>query len=106
MQFLGSISTTVCARVRPTTLAGYRYHFEEYLKPGLGSRKLGQLSAREVRVFLNGLRRNGAGARTVQYVHATLRAALEDAMREEVIGKNVAKLVRVPRAIHLGSRLP
>jgi integrase len=29
-------------------------------------------------------------------VHATLRAALEDAMREELLEKNVAKLVRPP----------
>jgi integrase len=33
----------------------------------------------------------------VQYVHATLRAALGDAVREELLPKNVAKLVRVRR---------
>ena len=36
------------------------------------------------------------GSRTIGYVHATLRAALEDAVREELIDRNVAKLVRVP----------
>ena len=32
-------------------------------------------------------------------MHATLRAALEDAVREKLIAKNVAKLVRVPRPV-------
>lgn len=32
--------------------------------------------------------------RTVQYVHAVLRNALQNAMREELIGRNVAKLVQ------------
>ena len=36
------------------------------------------------------------GARTIRYVHGTLRAALEDAVREELLDKNVAKLVRAP----------
>ena len=35
------------------------------------------------------------GARTIKYVHSTLRAALEDAVREEIVEKNPAKLVRV-----------
>jgi integrase len=33
----------------------------------------------------------------VQYVHATLRAALEHAYREEVVSRNAAKMVRVER---------
>lgn len=84
-------------RVRPTTLRSYERCVRSYLVPGLGRRPLGQLSAREVRMFLDGLLKEGRGARTVQYVHATLRVALEDATREELIAKNVAKLVRAPK---------
>lgn len=61
-----------------------------------GFRLLDALTAREIRLSLDGLQRQGHGARTVRYVHSTLRAALEDAMREEIIEKNVAKLVRPP----------
>ena len=84
-------------RVRANTFASYQNYVERYLVLDLGQKSLGRLSAREVRMYLDGLRRGGVGDRTVQYVHATLRAALEDAVREELIGKNVAKLVRVPR---------
>ena len=37
--------------------------------------------------------------RSIRYVHATLRAALEDAMREEMLDKNVAELVQASDAV-------
>lgn len=37
-------------------------------------------------------------ARTIQFVHAVLRSGLQHAVREELIGRNVAKLVSPPRA--------
>ena len=90
------LAQVVGPRVRANTLAGYRYNINRYLVPDLGPKRLGRLTAREVRVYLDSLRRRGVGPRTVQYVHTTLRAALEDAVREEILPKNVAKLVRVP----------
>ena len=90
------LSQIVAVRVRGNTLAAYRYNADRYLIPDLGRKKLLQLTARELRLYFDGLRQRGVGARTVKYVHSTLRAALEDAMREEILEKNVAKLVRVP----------
>jgi integrase len=96
--YLGEwLDQVVSTRVRPNTLAGYRYHVDRYLVPDLGPRPLGRLTARELRTYFERLRARGVGARTVQYVHTTLRAALEDAVREEVVARNVARLVRVPR---------
>jgi integrase len=90
------VDQIVAARVRPNTLAAYRYHIDRYLRPDLGGKRLAQLTARELRLYFETLRRRGVGARTVKYVHTSLRAALEDAVREEVLDKNVARLVRVP----------
>ncbi|HEY3924271.1 MAG TPA: tyrosine-type recombinase/integrase [Acidothermaceae bacterium] len=39
-------------------------------------------------------------ARTVAYCHAILRAALGDAVRDEIIGRNVAQLVEPPACTH------
>ena len=72
-------------RVRPNTLAAYRFNAENYLVPDLGTKRLRKLSARDVRLYLVELERRGVGARTIRYVHATLRAALEDAVREELL---------------------
>jgi integrase len=98
-------SQVVANRVRPNTLAAYTYNIDRYLVPDLGRRRLARLSAREVRLYLAELRKRGVGARTVRYVHATLRAALEDAVREELLDKNVAKLVRAP-AVPKSERKP
>jgi len=43
--------------------------------------------------------RDRVGVRTTQIAHAVLRAALEDALREEIIPRNVAKLARPPRSV-------
>jgi integrase len=91
------LQTLVRPRVRPTTFANYEWYVEKYLVPDLGSKPLGNLSARQVRMYLDSLRHRGVGDRSVQYVHATLKTALEDAVREELIPRNVAKLVRVRR---------
>lgn len=88
----------VADRVRPATLRAYTYNVDKFLEPDLGSARLGKLSARDVRQYLDQLKKRGVGVRTIRYTHATLRAALEDAMREELIEKNVAKLVRPPSA--------
>jgi integrase len=80
-------------------------YVDRYLVPDLGKRRLGRLTAREVRLYLDSLRRRDVGARSIRYVHATLRAALEDAMREELLEKNVATLVRPP-AVAKAERVP
>jgi integrase len=90
------LTQIVAVRVRGNTLSHYKFQIDRYLVPDLGRKKLAQLSARDLRLYFDSLRRRGVGARTVQYVHSTLRAALEDAVREELLDKNVAKLVRVP----------
>lgn len=90
------LTQIVSTRVRPNTLDAYRYNIERYLKPDLGRKRLASLSARELRLYFESLKQRGVGARTVKYVHSTLRAALEDAVREEILERNVAKLVQVP----------
>jgi integrase len=94
-----------------------------YLVPELGGKRLAKLTAQDVRVFITRIRaqclcckhgidvargepqccaRPGTpccasrlSVRMVQSIHAVLRNALESAVREEVIPRNVAKLVRV-----------
>ena len=83
--------------VRPSTWTAYEGNSRLHIVPRLGKKKLVRLGVRDVRLMVDDLRRSGAGPRTIQYVHATLRAALEHAYREELVPRNVAKLVRVER---------
>ncbi|GAA1633253.1 site-specific integrase [Nonomuraea maheshkhaliensis] len=108
---------------RPKTVQGYEGVVRRYLIPALGKKRLDKLNAAEVRQFVTSLRsgcqccqrgwdklrkpseccakKDGECCaykiepRMVQFIHAVLRNALENAVREEIITRNVAKLVKV-----------
>ncbi|MEV4534661.1 tyrosine-type recombinase/integrase [Asanoa sp. NPDC049518] len=109
--------------LKPTTARGYESAVRLHLIPALGTKRVDRLQVQHVKVFLDEFRRKCLccaaeldkdrplsrqccsarkccrrypGVRQVQFVHAVLRNALQHAMREELVSRNVAKLVRVP----------
>lgn len=123
-QFLNYwLEHVVRAERRPKTVQGYESVIRRHLIPSLGKKRLGKLTARDVRTYVTRIRqecqccKNGTDAdrdkpqccalaeqsccgfklspRMVQSIHAILRNALESAVREEIIPRNVAKLVKV-----------
>ncbi len=74
--------------------------------PRIGRLRLDALGPQDVRRLLNSCREatvsvaatdgEPVSPRTVQMVHAVLRNAVEHAVREELVPRNVVKLVRVP----------
>jgi integrase len=118
------LAAVAVARLKPSTFMSYEVMTRLYIAPSLGRKKLNRLSPADVRRFLaefrdgclcclRGLDANRAederrccakgrcchrrpSARTVQYVHAVLRSALQQAMREELIARNVARIVETP----------
>jgi integrase len=88
-----------CVRpsVRPKTYASYAQLVRHHLAPGLGRVPLAQLQPADVQRFLNQKHAAGLSPRTVQYLHALLRAALGQAERWGLAARNVARLVRPPR---------
>ncbi|WP_055689762.1 tyrosine-type recombinase/integrase [Streptomyces prasinus] len=106
--------------LRETTHTRYTACVHQYLVPGLGKKKLAKLTAKDVRTWLNQLRTTcqcctrGIDARrdqprccdigqcchkllsplTLTYLHSILKSALEHAVREEEISRNVARNVR------------
>lgn len=92
------LGTVAAARVRPSTLRGYEMNLRRHLIPGLGRKRLARLSPADVRAFLADRRSSGLSAATVKQLHAILRSALHHAVREDLLGRNVARLVVVPTA--------
>ena len=84
------------ARLSPATLQTYEGYIRNHLVPVLGAKHLGQLTAADVRAFLAIKAREGKSPATVKQMHAILRSALQHAMREDLVPRNVAKLVVVP----------
>jgi integrase len=82
---------------RPATYNLYEMIVRLYLKPGLGSRKLTGLTVPMVQEFLNRRLQNGDSIRKVQVMRTVLSAALTRAVREELVVRNVARLVELPQ---------
>ncbi len=81
---------------RPATYALYETNIRLHLKPGLGKYTLKRLSVPTVQTFLNAKIRSGQSVRNVQILRQILSAALTRAVREELVGRNVARLVELP----------
>jgi integrase len=107
-------------QLRENTHTRYTAVARLYLIPGLGRKKLAKLTAKDIRTWLNQLRTTcqcctrgldttrdqprccAAGKccskqlspLTLAYVHSVLKSALEHAVREEEIPRNVARNVR------------
>lgn len=83
--------------VRPrreySTYKGYEQRVRLYLKPDIGRVPLAKLTVEHVEGVLARARERGLAPRGVQYVLATLRAALSVAERRGYVARNVAKLV-------------
>ena len=72
-----------------STYVRYRGIVNNHLKPALGHRKLKDLTRAEVRRFYNE-KGKSLSPRSVDYVHVTLQKALSQAVRDELIPRNVA----------------
>ncbi len=85
------------------TVSSYRDQVRLHLVPDLGHLALSSLSVPQVRSWLSrkkevpGRRGKLLSARSVAYQHAVLRAALSDAVRDELVSRNVALLVQPSR---------
>jgi integrase len=86
--------------VRPSrrlaTYELYEMTIRRYLSPSLGKYALKRLSVPIVQTFLNEQLRAGRSVRYVHIMRQVLSAALSRAVREELIVRNVARLVELP----------
>ena len=113
---------TVKPNLSPTTASNYEMFARLYIVPDLGNRQLDKLMVRDVQVWVNALRtrcqccaqgkdaaravpqccaigeccHEVASDWTIHQAWRVLRGALTQAMREELVFRNVAALVRVP----------
>ncbi len=81
---------------RPKTYESYEATVRLYLKPKLGKTRLSRLTVAQVQTYLNAELAAGRSIRTVQLIRMVLGAALTRAMREELIPRNVARLIELP----------
>jgi len=89
------LQEVVAAKNRPRTVELYEMYLRVYIKPALGRKQLRELSVKDVQTLLNRI----AAERSIRLAHGSrsvLRAALNRAMREELLPRNVAALTELP----------
>jgi len=94
------LENSVKPSVRILTHEQYRQHAILYLAPLLGHHKVVKLAPQHVRSFIKRKLEDGLSPRTVQLSLVILRKALGQAVKDGLIGRNVAKLVDGPRVGH------
>jgi integrase len=87
----------VQTRLRPGTWVEYGRKVETHLIPAIGQVPLQQLTTAMLNALYQQLLQRGVGPRTVQYVHATIRKALNDAVRWGLLVRNPANHAAAPR---------
>jgi integrase len=70
-----------------------------YVRPTLGTRRLGDLQPLDFQSLYDHLIERGLSGRTVRHVHARLVTALNQAMRWRMIQQNPASLIKAPKII-------
>ncbi|MCZ7538136.1 MAG: site-specific integrase [Acidimicrobiia bacterium] len=92
------------SRVKPSTWDSYRRNLELHVLPVLGQRPLQQIKPAMLdRLYADLLERGnhrekgGLSAKTVRYIHTTVRKALGDAVDAELIARNPAERAKPPR---------
>ncbi|WP_245205605.1 tyrosine-type recombinase/integrase [Kitasatospora sp. RG8] len=122
------LTAVASERYKPSTMSSYEPISRVYIAPVLGRKPLNRLTPADIRRFLASFRtgclcclrrvdhsrplekqvccavrkccQRRPSARTVQYAHAVLRSSLQSAVREELLARNVARLVERPTVPH------
>ena len=88
---------SIRSNVRPGTFKPYEAIVRLHIKPTLGTVKLDKLNAMQLEKLYRQKLDAGLSARRVRYVHVTIRKALKDAVRLQLLSKNVADAAIPPR---------
>ena len=109
-EYLSSWLQLQRSQVQPSTWESYRVYVVRHLVPALGDTPLEKLTAAQLSVFYAELQQRGRcrgggplALRTVQYCHGVIHKALADAVRLDVLDRNVAEKATLPKIDIRGS---
>ena len=91
------LEDSVKGSVWHTTYRDYRGHVRNHIAPEIGRVKLAKLTPAHVQALYRKKTDSGLAPRTVNYIHATLHKALEQAVKWRLISYNVSDAAVKPR---------
>ena len=84
--------------IKPKSFQGYKYILEHHLLNTAFARiKLKALSAEDIRRLIKAKDKEGYSTRTMQYIKSTLHNALNQAIQDGYLARNVAAAVPIPK---------
>lgn len=92
------LETTAKPSVRGNTFRNYEGTVRLHISPELGDTPLASLTPQQVQGFLAGMVKSGLSERTALYAYTILKRALSQAVRWNLIVRNVCDFVDPPRA--------
>ncbi len=98
-QYLHRWLDSTRSTVRIGTWKQYEMIVRLHLEPTLGSTRLEKLNALQIQSLYTRKLEEGVAPRRVRYVHATIHKALNDAVRWQLVTRNVAQAVKPPRYV-------
>jgi integrase len=90
------LKTSAKPRVSENTFRDYGKHLRKHVIPALGSKRLDQITAAQIRALYQSMADKGLG-RTVQYTHSILRQALQGAVTDRLLTWNPAAGTKLPK---------
>jgi integrase len=83
--------------IRLSTYLNYRKLLKNYLVPGLGKVKIHRLTPQQVQGFYSQKMSQGLAPKTVNNIHGVLHKALDNAVKWNILPRNVCDAVTPPR---------
>lgn len=96
--FLERWLATVKPTVRPKTFKSYQMIVNRHLVPAIGRIRVEKLTQQHIHELMTAKVQDGLSPRSVANIRNVLRAALNQAMKWDLVPRNVAKLVDPPKA--------
>ncbi|MFT3663050.1 MAG: site-specific integrase [Gordonia sp. (in: high G+C Gram-positive bacteria)] len=93
--WMANVASVGETALRPKTLEGYESTIRLHLRPYIGAIPLSRLSVSTLQRTFNEQIASGKTLNTVRNARKVLSAALTNAMREEIVTRNVARLVKL-----------
>jgi len=91
------LQDTAQPRLRDRTYLRYRELIELHVLPMLGKVKLQKLSPQHLQKLYNQKREEGYAPQTIKHIHRVLHRALNDALKWDLVAKNICNAVDAPR---------
>ena len=91
------LEVSVKPKTREKTYCEYKGSLNRYIKPVLGNEKLGKVNTLSIQKIYTDMSERGLAFSTISYVHVVLREALKQAVNWQMLSRNVADYVNLPK---------